>query len=140
MTHQVPSSRVAETQAFAGPWLRFQSGTGPGSTSWTGSVLCVTRAAPATAGSGAAAPRAPQLAPPATPRGGANGSNGRGPMAAGGGGSGGSGMSAASGAGAPAPELIFKDSNAPGGGSDEEQRLQPSAGRDRLQPELSARR
>lgn len=60
MAHQVPGSRVAERGNFAGPFLRFQSGTGPDDgREWRGSVLCCTRAAnPAAAASAAAAPTA----------------------------------------------------------------------------------
>ncbi len=44
MTQQDPHGRVAETSDFAGPYLRFNSGTGPGQEGqWTGSVLCLTR-------------------------------------------------------------------------------------------------
>lgn len=69
MSHQVPSGRVAETRDFAGPFLRFNSGTGPGEEHWTGSVLCLTRQreggevvacpTPVAAAAEAAAPRAP---------------------------------------------------------------------------------
>jgi hypothetical protein len=40
-----PSPRSAEFGNIAGPFLRFQGGTGPGDTSWRGSVLFLTRAA-----------------------------------------------------------------------------------------------
>lgn len=40
-----PSPRSPEFGCTAGPFLRFQSGTGPGDASWRGSVLFLTRAA-----------------------------------------------------------------------------------------------
>lgn len=48
---QLPHSPAAETRSFAGPWLRFGSGTGPlDGKEWRSSVLCVTRAAAAAPG------------------------------------------------------------------------------------------
>jgi hypothetical protein len=41
----------------AGPFLRFQGGTGPGDTSWTGSILFLTRGSGGTYGGAAPAPQ-----------------------------------------------------------------------------------
>lgn len=99
MAKQVPNSPAAETRAFAGPWLRFAGGTGPGEEdSWRASVLVATRA---TAGSPAAAAPASPLPPPPA---------------------GADGVSAAAAAGGPAgtgpePTLVVHDSSGGGGGS-----------------------
>lgn len=63
---ELPWGRPAETRSFIGPFLRFQSGTGPGDNSWTGSVLCLNRSQPA-------GPAAPTPAPPVAGLEGANG-------------------------------------------------------------------
>lgn len=51
MALQQPNSPAAETRTFIGPFLRFGGGAGPGDPSWRGSVLVLTRAAPADEGS-----------------------------------------------------------------------------------------
>lgn len=110
MTHQVPASKAAETRAFAGPWLRFQSGTGPqDSTRWTGSVLCLTRAQPQpAAGNGGAAGAAQAASQP-----GLGGATAAGNVAT------------ASSLGAPQPTLVLTDRGAGGGSGGGERRLQP---------------
>lgn len=121
MAHQVPSSKTAETRGFAGPFLRFGSGTGPQDGSrWHGSVLCLTRGTGAAA-AGAAKVGAPSVAWPA------------GPTAAGSG----DGTAAAAWPGAdaaaaqvhseaPCPVLLLSGAQ-PGGGGGEEQALEPVA-------------
>lgn len=118
MALQNPHSPAAETRTFAGPWLRFGSGTGPlDGTEWRGSVLCLTRAhSPAAA--------------PAAPSGGSSGPNGAarpgflaaagaGPAAA----SAGLAGAAAGAAAAPRPALLLRDARSGGSGGSGKRRL-----------------
>ncbi|KAI7842923.1 hypothetical protein COHA_003432 [Chlorella ohadii] len=114
MSLQKPHSPTAETRSFAGPWLRFGSGTGPqDGDQWRGSVLCLTRAhsrvaaAAAPGGGGSTGPNGgtayPGFSPaglaagPATPTAGLTGA-------------------AAGTATAPRPVLLLRDARSGGGG------------------------
>ena len=118
MALQNPHSPAAETRTFAGPWLRFGSGTGPlDGTEWCGSVLCLTRAhsppaAPAAPSHGSAGPNGGQRPFPAagTAAGPAAGSTGL------------AGAAAKAGA-APRPVLLLRDARSGSGSSGGQRRL-----------------
>ncbi|PRW44508.1 plasma membrane [Chlorella sorokiniana] len=127
MALQNPHSPAAERRTFAGPWLRFGSGTSPlDGTAWIGSVLCLTRGAGLAAA--AAAPSS------GAGSGGLNGGTAQAgyppagvaavPTAA----SPGLTGAAASAGAAPRPVLLLRDSRSGSGGDGGERRLdQPTA-------------
>lgn len=125
MALQNPHSPTAETRTFAGPWLRFGSGTGPlDGREWRGSVLCLTRASgqavAAAAFGGTAAGPDGSAARPGFPAAGTV----AGPAAAG---AGLAQAAAAGGTAAPRPVLLLRDARSGSGGGGELRLDQPTA-------------